>query len=88
MNVTLLTDDQLEQIVEKSIQKYLARGAQAYPELISSGEAAKILKRSVQTIHRWTCYGYKDIPFVKNGTRITFNKQELLSWARQFGMGM
>jgi excisionase family DNA binding protein len=56
------------------------------PQKIGVDEAARLLGRSKQTIHRWTCYRYKDLPFEKKGSRIMFDLEALKAWARPLGM--
>jgi excisionase family DNA binding protein len=86
MNVTLLSEDDIKRIIADVFQDTLKAQLPKYAEKIGVDEAARLLGRSKQTIHRWTCYSYKDIPFSKHGTRVVFDLNELKAWARPLGM--
>ena len=89
MNITLLTEDAIRKIISDEIKTALnttMATEKPLPSKIGVEEAAKLLNRSKQTVHRWTCYKFNDIPFEKVGNRIVFDLEHLKAWARPMGM--
>jgi excisionase family DNA binding protein len=86
MTVTLLTEAEIKRIIADVLQETLQPALPKYAAKIGVDEAAELLGRSKQTIHRWTCYRYKDLPFEKKGSRIMFDLEALKAWARPLGM--
>jgi hypothetical protein len=84
--VTLLSQTDIQRIVDESVQKAFTERKKVYPSKISVAEAAKLLGRSKNTVHRWSCYRWRDIPVQKSGSRLMFDLQELKAWARPLGM--
>jgi len=83
--ITLLTETDIERIVSNAVGKALSANGKEYQKMIGTKDAARLLKRSEQTIHRWSCQNYKDIPVIKGG-RLLFNLDELKGWAARNGM--
>jgi hypothetical protein len=86
MNVTLLSQQEIERIIDERIAERLQERKKVYPEFISVDELAKMVQRSKNTVHRWCCYNYEQIPFQKNGARLMFQREEITQWAKSMGM--
>jgi len=81
---TLLTVEQLTEIIEEATQKAIAEGlkrgrelAQAEDEYLTRKEAAELLKVTVSTLDKWRGEGLIDDYFF--GRSVRFKKSELLT---------
>ena len=86
MQVTLLTQEDIKRLIDDRIAESLQERKKVYPEYISVDELAQMVKRSKNTVHRWCCYNYEQIPFQKNGSRLMFQRDEITAWAKSMGM--
>lgn len=50
------------------------------PELLTPGEAADLLRTTVDTLAVWRSTGRHAIPFVKVGRSVRYRRAELLAW--------
>ncbi|MBD0831816.1 helix-turn-helix domain-containing protein [Aestuariibaculum sediminum] len=82
--IYLMTEENIEMLAESIFNKLQASSKiplnDSEDELLTIEEAAKLIKLTKPTI-----YGLvhrKEIPFIKKGKRLYFEKSELLDWIR------
>ena len=80
--IIITTKEELEDIIENSVRKILnditPHSNSDYSEFMDVNEAAKYLKIAKQTLYSFT--STSQIPYIKNGKRILFKKDELDAW--------
>lgn len=68
--------ERIEEVLLKTSKEF-----QSFPEeLLTISEAAQFLKISVSTLYGKVCK--RKIPFMKNGKRVYFKKDELTEWLK------
>jgi excisionase family DNA binding protein len=79
-----ISRDEFQNLIRECVREELRSQSQENPqsssnedELINSKEAASLLRISLPTLHKWKKQGR--IPFHRIGTRIRFNKAEVLA---------
>lgn len=79
-----ISRDEFQELIRECVREELQSHSQESPkssnneaELIDSKEAAALLRISLPTLHKWKKQG--QIPFHRIGTRIRFNKAEVLA---------
>lgn len=50
------------------------------PELLTPGEAADLLRTTIDTLAVWRSTGRHGIPFVKVGRSVRYRRADLLDW--------
>jgi hypothetical protein len=83
--VAVLTEAEIIKIIDKRINEITNHPTDA-GEYLNVQELADMLKRSKNTVHRWCCYNYNEIPFRKNGARLIFQREEITQWAKSIGI--
>ena len=80
--IIITTEEELEQIIENTVRKVLKdinpQSHSTNTEFMDINEAAKYLKIAKQTLYSFT--STSQIPYIKNGRRLLFKKDELDAW--------
>lgn len=84
-NIVLITQTQLENLIEKVVRKVLSETPPQYhtappteKEILNVEEAASVLNLAKQSVYSLT--SKRDIPFFKRGKKLYFKRADLLKW--------
>ena len=83
--IILVTKNELETIIQNSIQKSFHnhewKNKLEIPEFLSIDEASSYLSLAKQTLYGFT--SKRTIPFIKRGKRLYFKKSDLANWLNE-----
>jgi excisionase family DNA binding protein len=81
IQITQLSKTELENIIRNSVNAAVSEAIGNSPQnndMLSFKEAAKFLNLAAPTLYKKTSKG--EIPFLKSGKKILFNKARLIEW--------
>jgi excisionase family DNA binding protein len=82
-NIVLITKTELVEIIQETIRgaKQDEKMPDQQNEFLDISEAADFLKMAKQTLYGLT--SHRQIPFIKKGKKVYFNKGEIIAWLNE-----
>jgi excisionase family DNA binding protein len=82
-DVVVLTREQLEELVDKAVERALEARREPPPEILDSESAGKLVGRSAKVMERLA--RSKQIPAYQLGRQWRFKRVEIVAWATNGG---
>ena len=83
--IIVTTQDELEQLIQSSVRQAMRdetpKGDKAQNKLLNVDEASEFLQLARQTVYTFT--SRREIPFIKRGKKLYFNKTDLEKWLNE-----
>lgn len=79
-NIIITSPEELSSLIHESVKQALEENQQLDTDFVSIQETSLYLNLSVQTIYKLT--SKSQIPFIKKGKKLLFQKRELDLWLR------